>query len=208
MARDFLSASKFVVTIDQAALLRQVTTGPNGKITGNEVRSYVYPIIEEARQDLVKDFYNHSVTKEIKSGPNASNSSGTLSGYGNLFSFIGFDTSQNPFEEIEAIINQRLNVRVRAVGNGKFKITILNAPSKEDIYAVSPLPWADGASWAEGIEKGISNLGSFLYRPQGITGSVSGTGVQARSKLRATSFRTQPYISKIINKFLENATKF
>lgn len=207
MSKAFLSATKFQVTIDKAALLNEVTAGRNGKVTGVQIRKYVYPIMEEARKDLVRDFHSHSITQEIKSGSSASNTSGTLGGYGNLFSFIGFNQGDNPTIPIENILNERLNVKVRAAGSGRFKITIINAPSTQAIFNVTPIPWASGSSWAEGMEKGISNLGSFLYRESGIR-SRSGTGIQVKNKLRASNLRTGSYISGLINKFLRNVTKF
>lgn len=207
MSKAFLSATKFQVTIDKAALLNEVTAGRNGKVTGVQIRKYVYPIMEEARKDLVRDFHSHSITQEIKSGSSASNTSGTLGGYGNLFSFIGFNQGDNPTIPIENILNERLNVKVRAAGSGRFKITIINAPSAQAIFNVTPIPWASGSSWAEGMEKGISNLGSFLYRESGIR-SRSGTGIQVKNKLRASNLRTGSYISGLINKFLRNVTKF
>ena len=207
MSKAFLSTTKFQVTIDKAALLNEVTAGRNGKITGVQVRKYVYPIMEEARKDLVRDFHSHSITQEIKSGSSASNTSGTLGGYGNLFSFIGFNQGDNPIIPIENILNERLNVKVRAIGGGRFKITILNAPSAQEIFNVTPIPWASGSSWTEGMEKGISNLGSFLYRESGIR-SRSGTGIQVKNKLRASNLRTGSYISGLINNFLRNVTKF
>jgi len=213
MASKFLSASKFQVTIDQAALLASISTGPNGNITGRNIRSYVLPRIEEAQDKLIKDFYRHSITKEIKAGPTASNSSGTLNGYGNLFSFIGFARGDNPLQVVEEILNKNLTVKVRAAGGGKFKISITNAPSQSEIYNSTPLPWASGSSWTEGVERGISNLGSFMYKKQGIRGSSkgsrsrSGTGIQLDRGLRSATFRTQPYISKLIESFYKNLTK-
>ncbi|MDB4317703.1 hypothetical protein N9973_00235 [bacterium] len=208
MAKAFLSATRFEVSINKAALLKEVTAGRNGKITGREVRSYVLPIIEEAQRSLIKDFYNHSITKEIKAGSNASNSSGSLGGYGNLFSFIGFDRGDDPTAEIEQILNQKLSVTVRAISSGRFRISITNPPSKQEMFSVSQIPWASGSSWAEGIEKGLSNLGSFLYRDNGVSQSRSGTGIQVLNNLRATSFKTQPYISKLVEKFYRTVTKF
>ena len=208
MAKAFLSATQFKVTIDKAALLKEVTAGRNGKVTGREIRKYVLPIIEEARRDLIRDFANHPVTKEIEGGASSSNSSATLGGYGNLFSFIGFERGDDPISSVKSILNNRLNVRVRAVGRGRFRITMMNAPSKEEIFAVTPIPWASGSSWAEGIEKGISNLGSFLYRERGISTSRSGTGIQIKNTLRGSSFKTKPYISKMMDKFLKNVINF
>jgi hypothetical protein len=207
MSKAFISATKFKVTINKAALLQEVTAGRNGKVTGVQIRKYIYPIMEEARKDLVRDFHSHSITQEIKSGPSASNNSGTLGGYGNLFSFIGFSQGDSPTIPIENILNQRLNVKVRAVGGGKFRITIMNAPSAQAIFNVTPIPWASGSSWAEGMEKGISNLGSFLYRESGVP-SRSGTGIQVKNPLRTSNLRTGSYISGIMDKFLRNVTKF
>ena len=85
---------------------------------------------------------------------------------------------------------------------------ILNAASKGEIFSVSQIPWASGSSWAEGIEKGLSNLGSFLYRNRGVSKSRSGTGIQVLNDLRSTNFKTQPYISKIIDRFYKNVTTF
>jgi len=214
MAKPFISATKFEVSINKAALLKEVTVGNNGKITGREVRKYVLPIIEEAQEKLIKDFYSHSVTKEIEAGPTASNSSGTLNGYGNLFSFIGFDRGEDPIAAIGEVIKQKLSVTVRAISSGRFRISIANPPSKEELFSVSQIPWASGSSWAEGIEKGLSNLGSFLYKERGIRGSSagsfsrSGTGIQIKNNLRSASFRTQPYISKLVDKFYKDVTKF
>lgn len=208
MAKPFISATKFKVTVNQADLLQEITAGRNGKVTGREIRKYVLPIIEEAQEKLIKDFYSHSVTKEIKAGPNASNSSGTLNGYGNLFSFIGFDRGEDPIAAIGEVIRQKLLVTVRAISNGRFRISIANPPSKEEFFSVSQIPWASGSSWAEGIEKGLSNLGSFLYRGKGLPKSRSGTGIQIKNDLRAASFRTQPYISKLVDKFYKDVTKF
>ena len=208
MAKPFISATKFKVTVNQADLLQEITAGRNGKVTGREIRKYVLPIIEEAQEKLIKDFYSHSVTKEIKAGPNASNSSGTLNGYGNLFSFIGFDRGEDPIAAIGEVIRQKLSVTVRAISNGRFRISIANPPSKEELFSVSQIPWASGSSWAEGIEKGLSNLGSFLYRGKDLPKSRSGTGIQIKNNLRAASFRTQPYISKLVDKFYKDVTKF
>ena len=45
-------------------------------------------IVEENKRVMLAEFDAHPVTKEIKTGPDAQNSSKTLGGYGNLFSFI------------------------------------------------------------------------------------------------------------------------
>ena len=44
----------------------------------------------QSKDMLMRDFNEHPVTREIEGGVSAGNVSGTLAGYGNLFSFIGF----------------------------------------------------------------------------------------------------------------------
>ena len=44
----------------------------------------------ENKDKFMEDFDNHPVTQEIEGGPSAKNTSNTLNGIGNLFSYIGF----------------------------------------------------------------------------------------------------------------------
>ena len=59
--------------------------------------------VEKSR--VIDAFDNHEVTKEIAAGPKASNTSGTLGGYGNLFSFIGFDAGSDPITPVKEVLN-------------------------------------------------------------------------------------------------------
>ena len=64
------------------------------------------PRIEKKLQqqvgNLLAAFEEHPVTKEIDAGPGSNNSSGTLGGYGNLFTFIGFERGQDSRERRSA----------------------------------------------------------------------------------------------------------
>ena len=53
---------------------------------------------------FLREFLNHPVSKEISEGPEGANISGTLGGYGNLFSFIGFEEGRKPISEIEDVM--------------------------------------------------------------------------------------------------------
>ena len=68
----------------------------NDKVVRSEIFNIVNPKIEESKQKLIQNFISHPVSSEISSGPNSSNISGTLGGYGNLFSFIGFNSGDDP----------------------------------------------------------------------------------------------------------------
>lgn len=206
MAKGFLSATKFTVEINRAQLLKSITYQ---QATALGIRKELEPNIDRIQDKLIKDFNSHAVTLELKNGASTTNISNTLGGYGNLFSFIGFDSGEDPTSVIEELLSQKMTFKVRAIASGRFKITIF-VPSKDEIFSMTPLPWASGASWAEGIEKGISNLGSYLYSSSGFKESNSGTGVQIKNSKKSVTFKTTPYISGIFKKFqrsLENLGK-
>lgn len=208
MGKPFLSASKFVVEVNKAQLLKDITL-KNQRAAAFAVRREIEPMIKQAQAELIKDFNSHVVTREIEGGPNSSNTSGTLGGYGNLFSFIGFDNGQKPTQHIRSLLSQKIFFKVRTISSGRFKITVM-VPSKEEVFAITPLPWASGSSWAEGIEKGISNLGLYLYRPTGVSGSSSGTGIQIKSSKKSVTFSNTSYMSSIFKNFkksLQNLDK-
>ena len=84
-----------------------------------------------------------------------------LRGEGNLFSFIGFQSGDDPIAPIIQLLEQTKmhysssNVNKTSV---KYRVTM---PTKEQIYEISLMPWAAGRSWVHGIEHGISGLGFF-----------------------------------------------
>ena len=58
----------------------------------------------------------------------------------------------------------------------------VNMPSINDLYKVTPMPWAQGASWLRELEgRGIPNLGQYMYKnaktsrsSEGIQGGKTG----------------------------------
>ena len=148
------------------------------------------------KDELIKEFLSDPVTIEILQGPSGANISGTLGGVSNLFAFIGFDSGDQPISPIlQALENIQLTyskeIRKRGIGV-EFNVSI---PTAQDIFAITPLPWATGRSWAEGIERGLSGLGYLLRKD----GGRSGAAVQSRvNKVRGGRFQNRPYISALI----------
>lgn len=158
----------------------------------------VYKKIEKLKKEMIANFLRLPVTREILAGSTSSNISGTLGGYGNLFTFIGFNEGDNPINPIVQLLSQT-NYRVtRFDQNGTAKLTI-EMPSRQDIFAVTPLPWASGVSWAERIEKGMSGLGMYLNASR--KNSRSGRGIQASNKIRTGKFNNTSYVSAFLNKW-------
>jgi hypothetical protein len=155
---------------------------------------------KKIKQEMIKEFLSDPVTMEIMAGPTSTNISGTLGGISNLFAFIGFDQGDQPIapilnslESVDIIYNKELT-KTNQIGVS-FNVFL---PTAEEIFAITPLPWATGRSWAQGIERGLSGLG-YLLRKEG---GRSGAAVQSRvNKVRGGRFQNRPYISSFINKY-------
>jgi hypothetical protein len=159
--------------------------------------------LSSARGDFLESFENHEVTKEIEAGELASNSSGTLGGYGNLFSFIGFDGSDKPTEIVKNLIRKIRLINKsykKAVANGVMISFSVNVPSISSFENSTPIPWASGRSWLLGIERGISGLGYFVSK---LGLGRSGGGVQSDSKIRTASYSSTSYFSRMYNDFIK-----
>ena len=196
----FMSISPWQVTVNPKAILENLTVGSNRAMI-QKMRGFVGPQIEKKQDLLVKQFETHPITIEIDAGPTARNSSGTLGGYGNLFSFIGFPSGSDPTAIIKQIFSQKIKFKVsRVTKTGKYKITCF-IPTLQEIYGLTPLPWAAGKSWIDGIEKGMSNVGQFLYSPSGFGGSRAGTGIQTKTGGSRVSFQNTPYVARLIENF-------
>jgi len=159
--------------------------------------------LSDSRKEFLREFSSHPVTVEIEAGETARNSSGTLGGYGNLFSFIGFQSGSKPAEAVKSLINKIRLIRksyIKPEANGTLiKFNVLS-PKKSDFEDATPIPWAAGRSWLTGIERGISGLGYFISRV-GIGRSEGGQ--QSDDKIRQSSFKNVSYFSKMYSDFFK-----
>jgi len=154
---------------------------------------------KKIKNELIKEFLSDPVTIEILQGSGGTNISGTLGGVSNLFAFIGFSSGEQPISPIlQSLENIQItyNKEIRKRGIGvEFDVSM---PTAQDIFSITPLPWASGRSWAEGIERGLSGLGYLLRKD----GGRSGAAVQSRvNKIRSGRFQNRPYISALIKKY-------
>ena len=179
----FISATDLKVTINAKELLRELTVDkPNSTRMAVALRKVIEPKIEERQRNLSQKFAAHPITIELNAGPRASNTSGTLGGYGNLFSFIGFRAGERPTEVISKIFKEKIKFKVRRAGaRGKYLVTFF-IPDIQEIYGLTPIPWLTGKSWVQGVETGLTNLGQYVYSAAGFGSSISGTGIQAKNK--------------------------
>ena len=165
--------------------------------------------VERAKLLLLKDFNEHEVTKEIEGGATAFNTSRTIVGRGNLFSFMGFQEGVNPTH----VVKHYLESSSYVFKNSKFNKTLsgnhfafrVSAPTLSKIYKMTPLPWESGRSWVRGVERGISGIGHYMYGK--FLTSRSGTGLQSKNEVKFAAFKTTSYMSKMIEDFRERIQK-
>jgi hypothetical protein len=168
------------------------------------VKQIINQNFNKIKENLIVKFERHPVTVELSGGVNAKNTSGTLGGKGNLFRFIGFPAGDNPVSPISEELSRIAITMIRVKRDGTASTNVMY-PSAQEIFKVTPLPWATERSWAEGIEKGISNLGQFLN----ITTNYSraGAGIQSDNVDTGSSFKAVPYITDLIKDFESEITE-
>jgi hypothetical protein len=165
--------------------------------------------LAKEKDSLLKDFDRHPVTLELKGGPNASNISRSLpGGYGNLFSFIGFDQGESPTEVVrDALETVKMQGRGRKghSGDKAFYSFRVKYPTLEQVKTVTPMPWEAGLSWLARIEKGISGFGYYMNTAW--SPGRSGKGAQVDNKIRSGGYSPVSYYSGIINRFKKGMKK-
>ena len=201
--------AKFIVN---NAAFKKAFDKPIQKILKAHVRNTIQPLIDQANKQLIRDFLSNTITKEIAAGPDAQNISYTLGGYGNLFSFLGFDKNESPIEKALEVISKnfiKLSI-VETKANSWSVIINLKIPNKDDFskYPDLDLPWAE-RNWLYAIEEGVAGLGRYLYNQEGFDTSRSSTGIEITGKVsgqslpsgdvRNSQYVAHEYMSKIIS---------
>ena len=172
----------------------------SSEVVRRSVEKQIQMAFNKIKTAMIREFLNHPVTEEIINGPEASNTSGTLNGYGNLFSYIGFYDGDEPIKSVlEEFEKSTIIFSGLIDGGASWKIYI---PNKQDIWDASPMPWAQGRSWAKGIETGISGVGYYLYsQRRNMQNSRSGPAIQTQNKITRPRFKNVKYISAILDKY-------
>jgi len=183
--------------------------------------------LDSLKRKLAEKIKNHPVGQELDEGPYAENSVAIISSadeVGNLFSFIGFDSSQNPVDDIIEFLNGFItklsSAPVTKISGNNMMIKYswsIRLPDKSDFDAEDSLQYPDGfqsGSWVVGIEDGIIGIGSYLFdTSRNFSDSRSGSAIQAKTRSGALvnlGKRQQvkvPFISKLLKDFAKELKK-
>jgi hypothetical protein len=170
----------------------------SGKFVKPQVEPRLLGQFKTIKEQMLKEFNTHQVTSELEQKTAADPSS--FVSRGSLFGFIGFDKADEPIEIVREMLTESELKFIRFKG-GIIDFKIFH-PSKEELFEVTPLPWADGRSWLKGIESGISGLGRYLNIDYSEY-SRSGGGIQSEHQIGSSRFKATSYISKILNNFIK-----
>jgi hypothetical protein len=158
------------------------------------------------KKKFMTQFYAHPVSREIGAGKDSGNTSGVILGAGNLFSFIGFNSGDRPVETLGAFLDSFITLEKfkydKKKGEWKFRVRI---PSRQEITAISPIPWQGGSSWAYEIEKGIAGMGNYLQVNS--VRSRSGGGVQVAHQVRTPTATRSKYLGTMLRDLRRNLKK-
>ncbi|MAF43998.1 MAG: hypothetical protein CMI54_07545 [Parcubacteria group bacterium] len=156
--------------------------------------------LEKAKCKLMEEFNQHSVTKEIEAGASAENVSKTLRGYGNLFSFIGFEANSKPVDAVRNFLNSFITLKSagKPSKTGSTREYVVKTPDLAD-FKVARMPWEGGRNWVQAIEEGISGFSYFMNKAH--EAARSGAGIQIDNKLRSKDSASMSYMSDILRKF-------
>ena len=160
---------------------------------------------EKAKKVLLNEFESHAVSQELKGKTSSSNSTNTLGGEGNLYSFIGFQ-GEDALAALRELLENNIKIVSKKIDRNNLVFSLKIAfPNSTDIAAATPMPWAPGMSWAEGIERGISGLGNYLAKDS--PKSRSGKGIQVDVEVRAAAFSPTEYMTGLLRDFITALTK-
>jgi hypothetical protein len=166
---------------------------------------FAQEILKENLDQYINEIQDHPVSKELNSGPDGENISNTLNGKENLFAFIGFDSQDEPVNDLTNLIKQNTFLDKKSIFDRKtfqLKFNVFT-PSLDEIKSQTPLPFERGRSWVKGVEDGISGFGYYVY---GLVfpSSRSGRGIQSKNKVRVAAYRPVRYMTELYTKFIKN----
>jgi hypothetical protein len=176
--------------------------------TQNKVSIIAGTRVLEAKKELLNDFNTNEITQEIEGGPNLGESTVLPMGYGNLFSFLGFNEGRKPVSPVRDKL-ESIGMIKRPQVFGKYWIFKISIPSREELENVSRMDWESGRSWLSAVTKGLSGFSHYIFSLSRNIGR-SGSGIQVKgetvkSDVRSGSeyFGGTSYVFGMLSKFVK-----
>jgi hypothetical protein len=158
---------------------------------------------EVYKDQTLKEFREHTVTKELLQNPNLEGSE--LVDHGNLVSFIGLEDGSLEVGQMQLFLEENIAMdKTPIINSDKSKVYYnfpVYLPNKQEMDESFPSPWSSRGIISL-IEKGIGNAAHYIFRSLGLPDSRSGFGLQIKSeRKKGGSFKTMDWISGILDNF-------
>jgi hypothetical protein len=201
------------VKIRSKFLYRELTTNENKEAARQLMEEIGEQEISKSLVKFKEEFEAHPFTQELEEGKDAENTSGSLNGYGNMFSFLGFYASRkNPIEKLRGAIFKSLKVRAKRVLYGRYEIQT-NIPTIDELKNndAHNLTWTN-RSWIDAVEQGVSGFGAFFHHEKFSKAKKSRSKRALQIKnlkgpIRDGKFKNASYLTKMYRNFIKNIKK-
>jgi len=171
-------------------------------------RKKAYNLFYRAKAKMLRRFDEDLITLEIAAGPSygVANISGTLDGYGNLFSFLGFERSDKPIEAMRSLLDAATRWEGEPVFDGKSWLYRIFQPTREELANTTKLEWTS-TPWIDFIEHGAPNINYYLNLKKADKSGLSRSkyGFQVAEEVNEDlDFKSRDYITdRILKNFRE-----
>jgi len=160
--------------------------------------------LKKRKTELLSQYSEHPVTRELEGGAEANNISGSLGGYGNLFSFMGFASGTDPTKAVKNFLKSFISLNPKGRTRGNVREYQVKIPSMDD-FNFARMPWESGNNWVRAVEMGVSSFSYYMDKAH--KSSRSGGGIQIDNKLRGRSSTGMSYMTQLLEEFRKKLTR-
>lgn len=180
--------------------------GLKGALSKNETfKDFVQ---EVAQRDLVerkgrlKNLIEvHPVSRELRGGVSSPNISGTMGGYGNLYTFLGGFEGDVVERIINNIMEKVVIGRVREVKNASASLLSFRAEVSVSVAEVDEPLSFENRGVIDAVENGIGNFSHFVYQKgRDLKNSRTGPAIQSSKQQRNQQFTPTEWISSLLKR--------
>lgn len=182
----------------------------NIKITGindtlskdRSFRKLVNKVAEDTLKEklgtLTQQIENHPVSKELRAGVTASNTSGTLGGYGNLYTFLGGFEGDVVSRIVSNILVKAQLGRERVYNNEARKEILFTKELNVPLESIDETLTFENRGVIDAVENGVGNFSHFVYSRKRLKESRTGHGLQSEKSVRTQQFVPTEWIGSLL----------
>ena len=106
-----------MATINRQSIFLKFEKSPAAGKLKKQLEAQLETQFVAAKRELITSVISHPISEEIAAGPGLETSQILPSNYGNLFSFIGFDSSRKPISQLVELIERNVKAKPAQLAN-------------------------------------------------------------------------------------------